>query len=501
MTDSREHALFFGHPRGLATLFFTEFWERFSYYGMRALLILYMTAPLAVGGLGFDTPKAGAIYGAYTALVYLMSVPGGWLADRLLGQRYATLCGGGAIMLGHISLAIPSITGFYFGLLLVIVGTGLLKPNVSAMVGQLYAADDPRRDAGFSLFYMGINLGAFIAPFITGWLAQSAQFRGLLGAFGIAPEYSWHWGFAAAAAGMLFGLVRFRTGWVHLNGAGLPPAGGLTRVASALRGRRGLLALACVIATVSLIAVLSASTTFVVTPEGVSRTFGVMLLLVVVALFGGLFLFGRWTSLEKRRLTVLLVLFLAASTFHAVNEQAGSTLNLFAQRNTSTTILGYSFPPSWFQALPPLFVILLAPLFAWLWIRLGSRAPSSAAKFTIGLLCVALGFGVLIFPAGSGAEASPFWLVLTYLLLAAGEMCLGPVGLSATTSLAPPRMAGLMMGVWFLSISVGSYLGGLVAGFYEVFALPSLFGVVAAMALAAACVLALLVRPVQRLAQ
>src|SRR5919106_5360541 len=222
VTESTDRS-FFGHPRGLSTLFFTEMWERFSYYGMRALLILFMTASVATGGLGFDTAKAGAIYGTYVALAYLTSLPGGWIADRFLGQRRSTLYGGVVIMLGHISLAIPSMVTFYLGLLLVVTGTGLLKPNVSTMVGALYGPDDERRDAGFSIFYMGINLGAFTAPLLCGWLAQSQQFRGILASFGVSPTTSWHWGFAMAAVGMFFGLVQYLAGWKYLGEAGMYP--------------------------------------------------------------------------------------------------------------------------------------------------------------------------------------------------------------------------------------------------------------------------------------
>jgi proton-dependent oligopeptide transporter, POT family len=490
---------FFGHPRGLAPLFFTEFWERFSYYGMRALLILFMTAPLAGGGLGFDTARAAAIYGAYTGLVYLMSVPGGWIADRLLGQRYATLCGGVVILLGHVSLAVPSLTTFYLGLLLVIVGTGLLKPNVSAMVGQLYAADDPRRDAGFSIYYMGINLGAFLAPFMTGWLAQSTHFRGILAAAGLSPANAWHWGFAIAAVGMFCGLVQYVRGWKVLGEVGLPVVKPGRAGVRAHRGRRFRIAVVLGLAALALALYVGKSGAPHITPERFSAVFGVLLLVMAVGLFGAVFLFGRLAPDERQRLWVLLVLFVASSTFWAVYEQAGSTLNLFAQRNTDTTVLGYTFPPSWLQGLPGLFVILLAPVFAWLWIRLGTREPSTATKFTFGLLFVSLGFAVLIFPASSLAKASPLWLALTYLLHVIGELCVSPVGLSATTKLAPARFTGLMMGAWFLSTSIGTYVGGLAAGLYDTFALPSLFGVVAAAALGAAAILALLIRPVQRL--
>ena len=490
---------FFGPPRGLSTLFFTEFWERFSYYGMRALLILFMTAPLASGGLGFDTAKAGVVYGAYTSLVYLMSLPGGWLADHFLGQRRASLYGGVVIMCGHISLAVPTITGFYLGLVLVILGTGLLKPNVSTMVGQLYPPEDTRRDAGFSIYYMGINLGAFVAPFLTGWLAQGEGFHRMLTRFGISPETSWHWGFAVAAVGMFFGIVQYVAGWKHLGHAGMVAVGEASAEARAGRNRKLGVGLALTLGAIAAVWALGAFGVIAITPELVSRGFGYLLLATVVCVFASLLLSRGWTSEERKRLVVILVLFCASCVFWALYEQAGSTLNLFAQRNTDNSVFGRAFPPSWFQSVPALFVIALAPVFGWLWIKLGPREPSTPAKFTAGLFLVALGFAVLIIPAASGGKASPLWLVLTYFLHVVGELCLSPVGLSATTKLAPTRVASLMMGVFLMSISVGSYLGGQVASLYEAYSLPTLFAVVATVAAVAGLILACLVKPIGRM--
>jgi POT family proton-dependent oligopeptide transporter len=493
---------FFGHPRGLSTLFFTEMWERFSYYGMRAILILFMTAPIAAGGLQFDVAKAGVIYGTYTALVYMLSLPGGWLADRFLGQRRATLYGGVVIMLGHISLAIPSITTFYTGLGLVVIGTGLLKPNVSTMVGQLYTSEDARRDAGFSIFYMGINTGAFLAPLACGWLAQSQEFRKILSSVGIAPESSWHWGFGMAAVGMFFGLVQYLAGWKHLGTAGLDPVRPATERARVRQKAVLQIGLAVLVGLAVLLTLLSMTGMLRINAEGVGKAFGVALLLITVAFFLWMFTVAKWTPEERKRLIVVLVLFLAAAVFWSVFEQQGSTLNLFAERNTNTRILGYQFPASWFQSLNALFIITLAPVFAWLWLRLGPRNPPELVKFTIGLVLAGLGFAVLILAAkaaAGGVRVSPMWLLVTYLLHTAGELCLSPVGMSAVTKLAPARIAGLTMGVWFLALSVGNYLGGRVAGLYEGFSLPELFGAVAAYALVAAMVLALLIKPIRRM--
>ncbi len=493
---------FFGHPRGLATLFFTELWERFSYYGMRALLILFMTAPLAAGGLGFDTGKAGIIYGTYVGLVYFTALPGGWLADRFLGQRRATLYGGVLIMLGHICLALPALGTFYAGLALIISGTGLLKPNISVMVGQLYGAEDHRRDAGFSIFYMGINLGAFVAPLVCGWLAQGETFRGILGGAGIAPESAWHWGFGMAAIGMFFGLLQYLAGWKHLGDAGMHP-GGAGDAATREQNRRTLRRWG--VASAALVAVILAlamAGTIRITPEGIGNAVGIALLVVTVVVFGRLFSSADWTPAERKRLITIAVLFAASVVFWAVYEQAGSTLNLFAERGTANQVLGRTYPASWYQALPAVYVVLLAPLFAWLWVRLGDREPSSPAKFVLGLVFVGLGFVILVPAAGlaaTGVKVSPAWLMLTYLLHVIGELCLSPVGLSATTKLAPARVVGLMMGVWFLSLAVGNYLGGRVAGQYEAIPLPVLFGVVGGFAILAGVVLALFVKPIGRM--
>jgi proton-dependent oligopeptide transporter, POT family len=493
---------FFGHPRGLKTLFFTEMWERFSYYGMRALLILFMTASAATGGLGFDTAKAGAVYGTYVSLVYITSLPGGWLADRFLGQRRATLYGGVLIMLGHICLAVPSLTSFYAGLGLVVLGTGLLKPNVSTMVGALYAPDDERRDAGFSLYYMGINTGAFIAPLICGWFAQSEQFRRILGSLGIPPENAWHWGFGMAAVGMFLGLVQYLSGWKHLGSAGMYPAPAESPAAA--EGNRRLLrrSIAATVLAVALLAGLAMAGMVTITAQGVSNALGVVLIITSVLFFLWMFTAGKWTSEERKRLVVVLVLFVAATIFWSVFEQAGSTLNLFAQRSTRTEIFGVAFPPSWLQSVAPFLLIVLAPVFAWLWFKLGRHDPSSPAKFTIGLVCVSLSFAILVIPgqaAAQGMRVSPLWLVATYFLHTCGELCLSPVGLSAMTKLAPARIVGLTMGVWFVALSAGNYLGGRVAGLYEAFSLPQLFGVVALFAALAALVLALLIRPIRRM--
>ena len=475
-TTSAQDRAFFGHPRGLSTLFFTEMWERFSYYGMRALLLLYMTAPLSAGGLGFDAAQGGAIYGLYTSMVYLATLPGGWIADRLIGPRRAVLYGGLVIAAGHFSMAASSLAMFYLGLFLIVIGTGLLKGNVSVIVGKLYAQGDNRRDAGFSIFYMGINLGAFIAPIVCGYLGQ---------------QINWHLGFAAAGIGMTFGVIQYVLGARNLGDAGVTPAPATPEQRSGWR-RQAQIAAGALAALVLIVGVGGYTGAVPVSATQIADVAGVLLLVITVGFFGWMYSSSEWTPEERKRLYVIGVLFLAASLFWSVFEQAGSTLNLFADRNTYNNFFGFDFPSSWFQSMNSMFLIIFAPIMAWLWIRMSARGnePSSPMKFAWGLLFVGLGFVILIPPAqASGTLASPIWLTATYFLHTIGELCLSPVGLSAMTILAPPRIGGLMMGIWFLATSVGNFIGGRVAGLYESFALPSLFGAVGGFAIAAGVIL------------
>jgi POT family proton-dependent oligopeptide transporter len=478
---------FFGHPRGLSTLFFTEMWERFSYYGMRALLILFMTAPIAEGGLGMGTAVAGAIYGLYTSMVYMTTLPGGWIADRLIGQRRAVLYGGILIACGHFSMAFPSLATFYLGLFLIVIGTGLLKGNVSVIVGRLYEPGDIRRDAGFSLFYMGINLGAFLSPLVCGYLGQ---------------RINWHLGFASAGVGMVIGLIQYVLGAGYLGTAGMYPAAPSTPEEGDRLKRNTIMFGAA--GTVALIAFgIGAYTGMLpVSANQIADGAGYLLLFICVGFFGWLFFGGDWSSEERKRLYVISVFFLAAALFWSLFEQAGSTLNLFADRDTAPTILGWHYPSSWFQSMNSLFVWAFAPVFAWFWLWLGRRQPSTTTKFALGEILVGAGFAVLVVAAGlaqNGVQVSPMWLTVVYLLHTFGELSLSPVGLSAMTKLAPARIGGLMMGVWFLATSVGNFIAGRLAGFYESMPLPRLFTIIAAMGIGAGLLLLPLARPVTKM--
>src|SRR5579871_320147 len=372
---------FFGHPRGLATLFFLEMWERFSYYGMRALLILFMTATVAQGGLGFADAKAGAIYGGYTASVFLLSLPGGWLADRVLGQRRAVLYGGILIAIGEFCLMSPGLTGFYSGLGLLILGTGLLKPNVSTIVGQIYSREDTRRDSGFSIFYMGINLGALLSPLICGWVGE---------------RISWRLGFGVAGLGMLAGIVQYLLGGKYLGEAGLHPVAPESEEEGRRQRRNVWIGAGGMVGAFALLAVLGATGAVQFTAEGISNWLGVVLVIASAAVFSWLLFGSGWTPVERKRSAAILVLFLASMIFWAAFEQAGSSLSLFADRNTDRTVFGFNFPASWFQFVQPFFVIALAPVFAWMWLKMGRREPSSPAKFTMGLLLGGLAFALMV---------------------------------------------------------------------------------------------------------
>ena len=422
----------FGHPRGLATLFFTEMWERYSYYGMRALLTLYMVGSVQQPGLGFDEKRAAAIYGWYTFSAWGTAILGGVIADRWLGHYRSVLIGGIIIASGHFCMAVPHLSFFFIGLVLIAMGTGLLKPNASTLVGSLYRKDDARRDAGFSLFYTGINVGAFFGPILTGYLGQ---------------KINWHIGFGAAGVGMVIGLIQYVAGKKYLV-----PAEPQER---SLDQRK----------------------------QDAPKT--------------------PLTRDDWTHLGVIFILFIFSVVFWAGYEQAGTSLTLFADRATRLTAFGWEFPSAWFQSVAPACVWLFAPVFAWLWIRLGRFEPSSPAKFTLGLAWLSLSYILILqgarFFENGHHRVSPWWLVFMYMLQTFGEICLYPTGMSMVTKLSPARIVGLVMGIYFLSIALGNKGAGWVAGWLVDMSFSQVFQIAFITSGIAAIVLLVLVKPIRRM--
>ena len=461
---------FFGHPRGLATLFFTEMWERFSYYGMRALLILFMT-DVTRGGMAWGIERSSAIYGLYTFGVYFLALPGGWIADRLIGKKKAVLWGGVTIALGHFTLAIPSLGTYFGGLALVAIGTGLLKPNVSAIVGDLYEAKDARRDAGFSLFYMGINIGAILGPSICSLLGENV---------------SWHLGFGVAGVGMTLAVIQYVLGQKYLERAGELTEAAVEKYDQA---KRMLLFGLVGVALLGLFVWwLFASDK--VGLVGFASWTGIILLGVVLLYFAYTLTFACHTALERRHVGAIFFLFLGAALFWSGFEQAGSSMNLFAEEHTNRTLVeGVSLldpiPTGWLQNVNPFFIVVFAPIIGVLWVKLGSRNPSVGLKFALGLILLGVGFLVLAWGSqyvGDGPVGMQ-WLVVTYFFHTIGELCLSPVGLSFTTKLAPDRLVSQMMGIWFVGAAIGNLIAGLVAGSLEDLPPDTLFRTVALIAI------------------
>lgn len=538
---------FFGHPRGLSTLFFTEFWERFSYYGMRALLVLYMTAE-AIGdnpGMGLDVGRATAIYGLYTFFVYVLSLPGGWVADNLWGQRKAVFVGGCIIALGHFSMAIPTDTFFFIGLVLIVIGTGLLKPNVSSMVGDLYPEGGAIRDAGFSIFYMGINFGAILGPLLVGLLGEG---------------YNWHYGFSLAGIGMVAGLITYKIGGKFLGTAGDLKTGESAQVISK-RSKKFYGVLSVVVAVIVLFGFLMSSGAINITLSTLAEYLGYGTVVITIAFFGYIIFFGGHTTDEKKKLGVIFWLFILAALFWSGFEQAGSSLNLFAKDLTDRTfgpsgflsgwgsmgltlaiavpvmyvvsrvskrdnvwsvakwvigvasvgVLGFLYwlfqnigtgwetPASTLQLINPTFIVILAPIFGWMWTWLAARNanPSIPVKFGLGLLGLSAGFFVLSWGAANASAGNPVsvsWLIVTYFLHTCGELALSPVGLSSMTKLAPKNRVSQMMGIWFVAAALGNLFAGLMAGTLETQAPSSLFWTVA-MIIGAGGIVGLLASP------
>ncbi len=443
-TELRPVKTWFGHPGGLRVLFLTEMWERFSFYGMRSILQLFLTAPVVVGGFAMSKTDAFTVYSVYNSMVYLMALPGGWVADRLLGTRRTVLWGGIVIALGHYALALPTRATFFLGLCLIVLGTGLLKPNISAMVGELYdkhpELSESRRDSGFTLFYMGINLGAFIAPLITGY------FQG---------QDRYHLAFGIAAVGMTIAVIQYVLGGRRLEGVGLKAHKPILRPEL-----RRILTIASVVALavaiVFLIDVLLGTFQF----KHIATFLAMIPLAVAVFYFLLVFRDRTLSTLERSRVTAYVFIFLGATLFWMIYDQAGSVITDFTNTQVQRTIGSFEIPTPWFQSINAVLILVLAPFFAWLWVRLGPRNPSTARKFSMSL--VLIGSSFLIMAAASVAAASglisPLWIFVMYLVQTVAELLLSPVGLSVTTKLAPLRYASQIMGLWFLATACGNAL-------------------------------------------
>lgn len=472
-------------------------WERFSFYGIRPLLILFMAASVFEGGLGIARENASAIVGIFAGSMYLAALPGGWLADNWLGQRRAVWYGSILIALGHLSIALSALWGntlFFIGLVLIVAGTGLFKTCISVMVGTLYKEGDARRDGGFSLFYMGINIGSFMAPLITGWLVGS---------------HGWHWGFGIGGLGMLVALLIFRFIAVPSMRRYDREVGMDSSWNKAIVQRRnvGRWVSVCVLLAAVLIALIG-SGMVPFNPVWVASTMVYVIAISVTLYFVYLFFFAGLAADERARLLICFILLVSAAFFWSAFEQKPTSFNLFAHDYTNRQLGGFEIPTVWFQSLNALFIIILAPVFSWLWPALGRRnmQPGSMVKFVIGILFAAAGFGIMMLAAqqvlSTQQSVSPFWLTGSILLLTLGELCLSPIGLATMTLLAPSRMRGQVMGLWFCASSLGNLAAGLIGGHVkadQLDSLPDLFFRCSIALVICAVVLSLLIVPMRRM--
>ncbi len=442
---------FFGHPIGLRTLFLTEMWERMSYYGMRALLVLYMTGAVTGfnPGLGWSQVESQAIYGIYSGMVYFMVVPGGWIADNILGHQKAVLIGALIIALGHFTLAIPIEQTFFLGLIFVVLGTGLLKGNISTIVGQLYEGQDDKRDSGYTIFYMSINIGSTLGFLICSYLGE---------------KIGWHWGFGAAGIGMAFGVIQYIKHRHLLGDAGMHPN-------EMSDDKRKKLTNYLKVSLVGMFMVIGAGLFgfFTIDPRFFAEQFAYFLTIIAGLYFVYLFLFAGLNAAERKNLILLFLLFVGAAAFWSGFDQSAGSLNIFARDYTDLSIVGYEIPVGWLQFANPVIVVLFAPIFAGIWAQLARKNldPSLPIKFAIGLLFMALSFLIMIVAVNIALESSPVgmqWLLLTYLFQTWGELALSPIGLSAFSRYGPKRYMGQMFGLWFLASAIGGVLAGLLGG-------------------------------------
>ncbi len=464
--------------RWFSTLFLTDMWERFSFYGMQALLFLYAVAPEREGGLGLGAGTAGALFGLYISATFLAGMPGGWLGDRVLGTHRAMLWGAVGIAAGHYCMAIPARSTFYFGLVLLAIGTGLLKPNLAAIFSQIYpGASNSLREAAFSLFYMSIQVSALVGPLVTGLLGEKVH---------------WHLGFGAAAVGMTFGVAQYVVGTRKLDGVGTTPVRPLDPETARRITRRTVAVTAPIALGLGLLAVTGG-----LTLEKVLAVLGIVLIVAPVLYFRFVLRRPDLSTFQRSRLRGYLWVFVPSVLFWAMYGQLGSTFSLFAREHTDRDVGGFEVPASWFQSAHPLFLLASAPLFAWLWMRLGDKV-GAPAKLAAGLVSAGLGFAVLAVAATQGPGVSPGWLLLAFLLMVCGELSFGPVGLSVTAEVSPAGHGSQMMGLFYLGAALGAGVGGQLARLVTVVPLQAYFATIAVVAVLAGLFLGMSARKVMR---
>lgn len=481
-----------GQPAGLWVLIFTETWERFSHYGMRALLIIYLTTPLAMGGLGLDKPRAAAIFGGYLLSIYLFSLNGGQIADRFLGTKRTIVLGGLFIAAGQLLLQVKSLNGLIASLVLIAIGTCLLKPNISASVGRLYTKEDPRRDGAFTFEYMGINIGATVAPIICGFMAENPSFHAFLNRIGLNSSAGWSWAFGVSGVGMLLGLVNFVLRRKLVHDVSLPEGtkeaepkglGFVALMIVVLLGMAWIVVGAKAWYIQLLLGAVGAAAIMVVSQMLVNRGLVPTRETAPAPAAGAPAEHHQLTKEDRNRLMVVGVMLLFSISFWFVFQQAGSTLSLFAKEYTNRVVGGFEIPASWFQTINAILIVALGPVFVWIWGKRAGRFPSSPVKFALGLLFAALGFLVLVpaaklarpMPTDPIAKVSMGWLLGVYLFHTIGELCLSPVGLSYVSKLAPKHLTSQLMGAWFFSLGIGAYLAGKAAGFMDAVPLYQVF--------------------------
>ncbi|MGD9987198.1 peptide MFS transporter [Pseudonocardia sp.] len=474
---TRPERTFFGQPPTLASLFGVEMWERFSFYGMQGILLIYLYYSVADGGLGIDQGVATGIVGAYGGLVYLSTILGAWIADRVAGPERVLFYAAVVVMVGHIALSVlPGLLGVGVGLVLIAVGSGGVKATATSLVGTLYATDDPRRDAGFSLFYLGINLGALVGPLLTGLLQSTAGF---------------HWGFGLAAVGMALGLIQYTFGRRHL------PAGA-REVPSPLSSRERTVAIAAAVGVGAVILVLAL--TGVLAADRLDLIVIGVTIVAAVAYFALLLTSRKVNQVERRRVLAFIPLFITSAAFWSLYQQQFTVLTIYSDTRLDRNLFGWEMPVAWVQSINPVFIIVLSGVFTVLWTKLGDRAPSTPIKFALGVALVGVAFLLFLPMAGGGPNSAPLLGIVGILFVfTLGELLLSPVGLSVSTKLAPEAYRTQMVALFFLSIALGTALSGTLAGYYDAQNEVAYFGILGAVAIGVGLLLLAITPLVRRL--